>query len=92
MDYKPVKEKFMKDGFTHTLLKRKGDVAIYEQRKTKNTIRYEVIIINRHNGYNLGDTYIEPSETYPSTSEWGIRGWTYVDLTNAEEKFKSLLK
>ena len=36
MDYKPVKEKFMKDGFTHTLLKRKGDVAIYEQRKAKN--------------------------------------------------------
>jgi hypothetical protein len=92
MNYKLIKEKFIKDGYTHTLLKRKSDVAIYEQRKNKNNIRYEVVIINRHNGYNLGDTYIEPSETYPSTSEWGLRGWTFVDLTKAEEKFKSLLK
>lgn len=92
MNYKPIKEKFMKDGYTFSLVKRINDIAIYEQRKSKNNIHYEVIIINRHNGYNLGGTYIEPAETYPATSEWGIRGWTFIDLTKAEEKFKSLIK
>lgn len=92
MNYKPIKEKFMKDGYTHTLLKREKDIAIYEQRKNKKNVHYEVIIINRHNGYTLGDVHIEPAETYPATSEWGIRGWTYIELTKAEEKFRSLLK
>jgi hypothetical protein len=92
MNYKPIKEKFTREGYTHTLLKRKGDVAIYEQRKTKNNVAYEVIVISRHDGYTLGGAYIEPAETYPSNSEWGVKGFTYRDLTKAEEKFISLVK
>jgi hypothetical protein len=38
----------------------------------------------------LGDAYIEPSETYPSTSEWGTKGFTYKTIEEAELKYKEL--
>lgn len=90
MEYKPLKEKFIKQGFNFKLLKREGYKAIYEKKKTKLNFCYEVIIINRHDGYNLGDTFLEPAETYPSSSQWGEKGWTFKSLDKAEEKFSTL--
>ena len=90
MEYKPLKEEFTRKGFTHLLVKREGDKAIYAQKKGKRIFAYEVVIIRRHDGYTLADTYIEPAETYPSDSEWGIFGYTFSDLTRAEEKFKKI--
>jgi len=90
MEYKPLKEKFTKKGFDYKLIKREGDKAIYSQTKGPKIKCYEVIKIRRHDGYTIADVYMEPSETYPSDSEWGVFGWTFNDLELAEKKFKSI--
>ena len=79
MEYKPIKTEFTRKGFTFSLVKREGNKAIFSQKKGKKFLAYEVVIIRRHDGYTLAGTYIEPAETYPCDSEWGIFGFT---LTN----------
>lgn len=90
MEYKILKDKFIKNGFNFKLLKREGNKAIFEKKKSKINYCYEVILIDRHDGYTLGDTYIEPAESYPSSSQWGEKGWTFKDLNKAEERFNKL--
>ena len=51
---------------------------------------YEVIIVSRHSGYELGGQYIEPAETYPSSSQWGTKGWTFTCVKHAEAKLTTL--
>lgn len=89
MEYKTIKSNFSKKGFDYSLIKRENDKAIYKQSRG-NVTAYEVILIRRHNGYNLGDVYIEPSETYPSDNEWGVFGFTCTTLEQAETRFKKL--
>lgn len=89
---KKVPQTFTKKGFTYTLVKREGDIAIYKQRwKSGTTERYETVKIGRHNGYTMGGSYIEPSETYPGSSLWGISGWTSCTLQEAESRFNKLV-
>ena len=89
--HKPIPETFTKKGFVYKQIKRQGDVAIFEQtRKDSTNSRYEVVKIGRHNGYTMGGSYIEPSETYPGSSLWGIMGWTCTDLDTANSRFDSL--
>lgn len=90
MEYKQLKTLFTRKGFTHKELIREGDKAIYEQSKGKKIKMYEVVKIRRHDGYKLGEIYVEPSETYPSDSEWGTFGWTFNDLDLAKKKFNSI--
>jgi hypothetical protein len=49
-------------------------------------------MIGSHNGYKLGGSYIKPAETYPSSSMWGIAGWTCPDELTANEKFENIGK
>lgn len=82
---------FKQKGFNFTQLKRDGDFAIYKKSPLKSEYTsYEVIIISRHNGYELGGQYIEPAETYPSSSQWGTKGWTFTCAKHAEVKFTTL--
>ena len=65
--------------------------AIYRQDKEGcKTPSFETIKIGSHNGYELNGTKIAASETYPSTSLWGIQGWTFNTLEDAKKKFKRL--
>lgn len=74
-------------------LKRVKDIAIFEQSSPEwRDVRYEVVKIGRHNGYYLGNSKLEPAETYPGASLWGIQGWTYMTLEDAETKFKEVCK
>ena len=90
MEYKPLKTQFTRKGFTHSLVKREGDKAIFCQKKGSKIYAYEVIVVRRHDGYTLAGNYIEPAETYPSDSEWGLFGFTYTKLEQAEEKFAKI--
>lgn len=88
---KILPKKFTKKGFTYNQVVRTGDKAIYEQSKSDHEgTTFEVVKINRHNGYELGGQHIPPGETYPSTSQWGIAGWTYQTLADAEKKLKKI--
>jgi hypothetical protein len=90
MQYKPLKTQFKRKGLSYDLVKREGDKAIFSVKNGKKTYGYEVIIIRRHNGYTLAGNYIEPAETYPSDSEWGVFGWTYTKLTEAEKRLNTI--
>ena len=82
---------FKHKGFSYQQIKREGDKAIYKQTKDGfESTRYEVVKINRHNGYTLGGQHIAPAETYPGASQWGINGWTCLNLESAKSKYKKL--
>ena len=57
-----------------------------------NRDHYEVVRISSHNGYKLGNSYLEPAEIYPGTSLWGLRGWTCTSLDRAEQMYDELQK
>ena len=89
--YKTIPTVFNKKGFTYRQLKRIGNKAIFEQTRGDSGMSlYEVVKIGRHNGYTMGGVYIEPSETYPGSSLWGIMGWTCTSLDDANHRFNSL--
>jgi hypothetical protein len=96
--YKPLKTEFTHKGFRYNQLYREGDFAIFHMVAEKGTLHqksfdcgFEVVIIKRHDGYELAGTKIEPAEVYPGTSQWGSYGWTYRDLYHAELKFQELV-
>lgn len=89
---KKIEKVFIKTGFRHQQVVRKKDYAIYKRTQLgSGNSHYEVVKIGKHNGYKLGSSYIEPSETYPGNSLWGIQGWTCQTLDAAEERFNMLL-
>lgn len=95
MSMKILPKEFTKTGFSYKQLRREGNVALYEQRGLSGGIGYEVILISSHKGYSVGEggSYIEPAETYPSSSLWGQKGWTYLrtQLDLANRKFDGLV-
>ncbi len=82
---------FEHKNFFFKQLKRIKNIAIYERWSKNCPKHFEVIIINSHNGYKIKDYEAPPSEFYPNAKEWGIHGWTYMELGEAEKKFKKLL-
>ena len=83
-----------KKGFVYTQVKRLKDVAIYKQKNLDKTVKgqwFEVVRIKSHNGMTLGGNYIPPSEMYPSSTQWGVLGFTYQGIEDAENKFKIML-
>lgn len=92
---KKLEKVFTKKGFKYTQVQRKGDIAIYKQEnaKIKNPKpNYEVVQIKSHNGYVIGGSKIAAAEVYPGTSQWGMLGWTHLDLSSAEKRFKRLIR
>ena len=86
---KKLQNNFVRSGFNHELIKRDGVVAIYKRRGVEHhrDWHYEVVKISSHNGYKMGGAYIEPAETYPGASLWGLQGWTCDSLERAEKLF-----
>jgi hypothetical protein len=92
---KKLETKFTKKGFNYTQVTRKGNFAIYEQTNCKvqnPTKRYEVVEIKSHNGYEIGGQKIAPAEVYPGSTQWGLLGWTHLDLDSAKKRFNQLVK
>jgi len=90
---KKLEKKFSKKGFLYTQLQRVGMKAIYSQVREDTettTTWYEVVVIKSHDGYEIAGNKIPPGEVYPSSTQWGVLGWTYGDLQSAEKKFKKL--
>ena len=88
---KILEKTFDRKVFNYEQLYRKDNLAIYSQKhKDTGFTTYETIIIKSHNGYEIGGVKIEPSEVYPSDSQWGILGWTCQTLDAAKNKIKKL--
>ena len=90
-EYKTIPTSFKKKGFVYNQLKREGKKAIFQQTRMGSTIsNYEVVKIGRHNGYVMGGVTIEPAETYPGSSLWGITGWTCTSIDEAMKRYEGL--
>ncbi len=98
---KTLETEFESKGFRYTQVRRDGDVAIYKQSRIDGALvngshmhgshsAFEVVKIRRHNGYTLAGISFPPAEMYPSSSLWGLFGWTCVTLEEAEQKFQKL--
>ncbi len=84
---------FSSKGFTYRQISRDGDVAVYEQRWGRNgSAAYETVIVQRHNGREIAGAYIPPAEFMPSSSQWGVKGWTFTDKDGALQKALELSK
>ena len=95
MSMKKLEKSFVKKGFKYTQVERKGNIAIYKQESAKikdSKPNYEVIQIKSHNGYEIGGSKIAAAEVYPGSTQWGILGWTHLDLASAEKRFKKLVR
>lgn len=90
---KILEKSFKSSGFQFNQIVRLKDKAIYERKALVGKAKsFEVIVIKSHNGYEIGGTYIEPAETYPSSSQWGIYGWTYTNIEDAMKKYSSFFQ
>ncbi len=91
---------FRKYGYDYKQVIRNNKTAIYKQFDNDVTY-YEVIRIKHYlkdriakfkkNG-KIIESIISKGEYYPSNEEWGGYGWTYMDLTDAKNKFEKLNK
>jgi hypothetical protein len=88
---KILEKEFNANKFNFKQITRVGDAAIYEKTAIGGkAVSIEVIRIKSHNGYELAGVKIAPAEVYPSSSQWGIYGWTYTKMEDAMKKFESI--
>ena len=83
---------FNKYGYTFQLLAREAKKAIYAQSYNDHIVAYEIIKIRvRPPRYNAFMKRIEPErEVYPSSEQWGTKGWTYKTWKIALEKYNNM--
>lgn len=92
--HKPLSTSLKRQGYLYRQLTRKGRWAIYEQysKSPEKKVAYEVVKIGKHNGFSIAGMFFPPAETYPASSMWGARGWTYSRLEDAEKSFAAKLE
>jgi hypothetical protein len=80
-------------GFNYKQLYRDGKFAVYEQSKDGYKFKkYEAIVIESHNGYEIAGVYCPPSEMYPNASQWGDKGFTLDTYEEAMDKINYMKK
>lgn len=90
---KKIEKTFTSKSFTHNQIHREGDFAIYERRHNNSDKKhYEVIRIQSHNGYSIGNQSYPPSEFYPSSNAWGSDGYTCVSKENAYKRLDKMIE
>jgi hypothetical protein len=93
--YKPLPTRFRRNGFTHTVIVREGDVAIYEHcwiGSPDPSVCYEVIRIRRRESFQIDGRLIEAAEIYPRSEAWGVDGFTFTDKDAAFHKLRELVE
>ena len=85
---KRLPEVFQKNGYEHILLWRDSEYAITEARDTdtKKVYFMEAFEIQRHKEKAIGDKLIEARESTPSNEDWGLKGYTVYNMTDAQLK------
>ena len=88
---KVIADQFVKSGFTHKVIERRGMVLLVErQHRDVSVPHWEVVKIRVKPERLLHGRRVEEGEAYPSPEDWGSYGWTYNDLGTARAKFDSL--
>jgi len=86
---KPIDKAFRKSGFEYNRVYRDGPWCIYRQTKPGTQIeRFEVVrlkVLPAETHWQTGKQ-MEERESYPSAEEWGLRGWTCLNLEAAHRR------
>lgn len=90
---KPIALKFQRGGYEFEQVVREGDVAIYGQKRPgqPGAWYYEVVKIRRRAAREAFGVQFEAGEYYPSSEEWGVFGWTYMDFPRAKGWMDTLI-
>jgi hypothetical protein len=91
--YKPLERHFQRGGFHYKQIVRYKDIAIYSQNwrgRSEASIAFELVCIRRHNGKEIKSQWVEPSEFYPSSTEWGKYGFSFTDKEAAFAKLREV--
>jgi hypothetical protein len=90
--YKRLEFPFRKNGFEHELLERRGLTCLVQRTSVAyGHSHYEVVQLQLAEERQFPNGIIAPaSECYPSSSEWGIYGFTYRTLDEARKRFEKL--
>ena len=89
--------KFRVGGWSYSLLKRMGEVALYEARypKSEKLQGYVVAIIKKYKGRTLPSGAIVPDrEEFPRPSYFGKHGWFFMPTSEAKawQRFEDLIE
>lgn len=93
----PLPNTLNRNGFTHALRNREGHFAIFNViandtgRTTYEVIRIRTVKERTHTSGVLAGKTFPAREVYPSSEEWGVNGWSYVDLDSAKKRLDLLL-
>jgi len=82
----PLSFKQKGEQFVLKQVARNDHAAVYEQSKGGKVVSYELVIPDC---YFLKKGWVE---TYPTSEEWGIRGWTVTSLQDALNRLSLITK
>lgn len=90
---KPIDKTFRKSGLEYKQVFRDGPWCIYRQTKPGTQIeRFEVVKLKVEKAHTFPNGKTSPKrEAFPSSEEWGVRGWTCLDLEAAHRRLKNKL-
>ena len=77
MNMTPIPTTYNKHGYTFTLFRREGSVAVYEQTKNGKLYAFEVVKIRPGRPYTIRGVSYPAAELLPSDREWGAYGKTF---------------
>jgi hypothetical protein len=92
--YKSLPTRFQRGGFYYRQIYREGDFAIYKQtwKGNEHSTAFEVIRLRRHEGFQIGDRWVEPGEVYPNSEAWGVDAWTVLNKDAAFTKLREICR
>lgn len=89
----PLPEEFTSNGFRFKQLIRLGQIAVFEKSKPGISSKfYEVVIIQRHDGYSINGKEALPAEFMPKSESWGKLGWSFSEAEDAFRKYHCLVE
>jgi len=92
-NYNELPIRFTYNGFNFKQIDRIDNIAIYEQSKPAiDAPIYEVVKIKKKTYGKLSPLAGQQYSAYPTSSEWGLYGWSYINLAKAQEKFSELVE
>ena len=83
-DYEGIRDQFKRDTYTHNLIYRDGEWAIFSKEREDTYITYELHRIR----IKKADKFGPKREVLASSGEFGHCGWAYGTLDRAMEKLE----
>ena len=93
--FQPIPDTFHHDIYTHYLIARQGDVAMYAKTQTRGNgprWEYEVVIVRVAEACLVFGKPQPARERLPSNEGFGHYGWHFTAMSQAWQKFEALVR